>query len=74
MTVPSIRSASPTVAPGEYVAVVIARGSDELDETMEEEPAAGLIVPPRYVNKATSGLEFTIAPGDNDLDVPLVSS
>lgn len=59
--------------PGEYVATVVAREKPTTNVTELGGPAPpGKAITPRwYAAKETSGLNFTVAPGANEIDLEL---
>jgi hypothetical protein len=63
------------LASGEYVVTVIATDSTgDRGKDGGPPPMGKLISPAWYQNPATSGLTFTVAPGDNEINLPLTKT
>jgi hypothetical protein len=63
------------LASGQYVVSVIATESTgDRGKDGGPPPMGKLITPPWYQNPDTSGLTFTVAPGDNEINLPLTKT
>ncbi len=59
------------LAPGEYIATVVATEASPAESGGGTPPIGKLITPARYGDKSTSGLRYTVKPGKNDFEVSL---
>jgi hypothetical protein len=64
------------IPPGLYQVTVVANepASQERTESGGPPPPGAPITPPWYKSSQTSGLEFTVEPGKNTIDIPLSST
>ena len=61
------------LSPGEYQATVAANGPVPAPTAKNREPIAPLITPLKYNQKETSGFSVSVAPGDNVVNLDLMS-
>lgn len=63
-----------TVQPGEYIVTVKAFSRMPTEEMSSAEIDALLVTPESYHQRESSGLSFSVAPGDNTIDIQLTSN
>ena len=61
------------LAPGKYRVAVSLREMPANFDPAARLPPGKLLIPEKYEESSTSGLEFDVAPGSNTIDIPLVS-
>ncbi|RIK75970.1 MAG: hypothetical protein DCC67_14525 [Planctomycetota bacterium] len=59
--------------PGVYKASVTVFDQPEIKPGERSMTPAKMVTPPKYADPATSGLEFTVKPGQNTIDIGLTS-
>jgi hypothetical protein len=67
-------SREPGLAPGEYQVAVSIREMPENVTRSDHPPPGKLLIPEKYEQATTSGLQFEVVPGVNVIDVELTSS
>lgn len=63
----------PGLAPGTYKVSVQALRPPDVPKGQRTFTPSEPLVPEKYLSVKTSGLEFTVEPGSNTIDIPLVS-
>ena len=63
----------PGLAPGTYKVAVQAFRPPDVPKGQRTFTPSEPLVPEKYLSVKTSGLEFTVEPGNNTIDIPLVS-
>lgn len=62
------------MAPGTYAVTVSIREMPKNVKRSDHPPPGKLLIPQRYEQSSTSGLQFEVAPGNNTIDIELTSS
>lgn len=67
-------SREPGLAPGKYQVAVSIREMPKNVKRSDHPPPGKLLIPEKYEQAMTSGLQFEILPGANEIDIKLTSS
>jgi hypothetical protein len=62
------------LAPGKYKVAVSIREMPKNVRRGDQPPPGKLLIPAKYEQSTTSGLEYDVTPGNNTIDIPLSSS
>jgi len=67
-------SREPGLAPGKYQVAVSIREMPKNVKRSDHPPPGKLLIPEKYEQATTSGLQFEVVPGANEIEVALTSS